>query len=538
MRFKHQIWLLPIMTACIVTVGITINARISAGASSSLERAEQVQYPLVAAIQALRFDLGAIQNLLQQAVANSDRGALDKAGERFAEVHKTLQSLATMGPGGSELAQSIGREFDGYFSSAVKATKLVLGDGTGEISVAVHAMQQHSETLTALLDKENDDGVAQFRQLLSAATGGVHSTTTVSVATSITMLVVLALGSWLVISGVFRSLGGEPEEALSIMRRIVGGDFRQTQRTQVGNAESLLDHIARLQEQLGTVIREVRHSSMTVDSAAAQMDQSVMKLQDRTHSQAASLKQSAAGMRDMRGTVRQNADNARLAAELSGTARSDADSGGAVVQRAIVAVGGISTAAKHIADIIGVIDEIAFQTNLLALNAAVEAARASEHGRGFAVVAAEVRSLAQRCATAAREIKGLIQQSVDQVKQGAELVDETGRCLNGIVSSVGKAAAIISEIAAANQDQTRVVDQINSAVGDLDVMTQKNSAMVEEVTSVAEHVTRHARHLMQIVSAFQVDADDAPVGSALLDAGPSEAAVFDRDAGHGVRSAA
>jgi methyl-accepting chemotaxis protein len=515
MRFKQKIWLLPIMTACIVTVGVSVNARISAGASSDLERVAQVQYPVVAAIQALRFDFTAIQNLLQQAAANGDRNALDQAQQRFADAHKTLQSLSAMGTSGLELSRSIAVPFDGYFNSAVTATKLVLGDGAGEISSSVHDMQQRSAALTGLLDEKNAAGVEEFGQLLAGATRGVQSTTRISILTSAAVLGALAIGSWLLISGVFRTLGGDPEQALQIMRRIVSGDFRQTSQGHSGEANSLLGYLSRLREQLGTVIREVRHSSMTVDEASAQMEQSVLQLRDRTTSQAASLKQSAAGMQDMRSTVRQNADSARLAAELSDQARADANSGGAVVQQAISAVGGISTSSKHIADIIGVIDEIAFQTNLLALNAAVEAARASDHGRGFAVVAAEVRSLAQRCATAAREIKGLIQESVDQVKHGSGLVDETGKCLNGIVSSVGKSAAIISEIAVSNREQARVVDQINSAVSDLDVMTQKNSAMVEQVTSVADDVTRHARHLIQIVSAFQVDESSAPAHGSL-----------------------
>lgn len=505
MRFKQRIWMLPVMTAVLVTVGITVNARICARASSDLESVERVQYPVVVALQELKFDFDAIQNQLQQAAANSDRTALAKAQERFADVHQTLQSLSATGPNGTELAHSIGSNFDSYFASAMAATKLVLGDGTGEISATVQTMQQQSSALNTLLDEKGAAGVAEFRDLLAAATHGVHSTTGISIVTAIAMVAVLAIGSWLLIGSVFGLLGGEPEEALMIMRQIGEGDFRRGSVDDAVRRDSLLGYLTRLRQQLGTVIAEVRSSSHTVDEASGELEQSVQQLRDRTTQQATSLKQSAAGMEDMRTTVRQNADSAHLAAELSGQARADADSGGAVVHQAISAVGGISTSSKHIADIIGVIDEIAFQTNLLALNAAVEAARAGEHGRGFAVVATEVRSLALRCATAAREIKGLIQDSHDRVRSGSALVDETGRCLNGIVVSVGKSAAIINEIAAASQNQTRVVDEISGAVNELGVMTQKNSAMAEQVTSVANNVAGHARHLMRIVSTYRVD---------------------------------
>ena len=204
-------------------------------------------------------------------------------------------------------------------------------------------------------------------------------------------------------------------------------------------------------------------------------------------------------------TVKENADNARVASDLASAARTQAESGGQVVNQAVQAMSEINAASRRIADIIGVIDDIAFQTNLLALNAAVEAARAGEQGRGFAVVAVEVRNLAQRSGTAAREIKTLIQDSVAKVQDGTTLVDESGRHLNDIVVSVKKVADIIAAISAAGQEQARGLEQVNVAVTEMDKATQENSAMVEETSAVADTMQAQAKQLTDLVAMFRVE---------------------------------
>ena len=227
-------------------------------------------------------------------------------------------------------------------------------------------------------------------------------------------------------------------------------------------------------------------------------------LSQRTEEQASSLGETSASMEEMTSTVSQNADNAEQANELAIAARSQAEKGWSVVAQAVEAMGEINEGSKKIADIITVIDEIAFQTNLLALNAAVEAARAGEHGRGFAVVAQEVRNLASRSAAAAKEIKDLIEDSVAKVEHGSRLVSESGQSLTDIVGAVKKASDIVAEIAAACQEQARGIDQVNKAITSLDQVTQQNAALVEEAASAAESLSEEAQHLDQMMANYQI----------------------------------
>lgn len=319
------------------------------------------------------------------------------------------------------------------------------------------------------------------------------------------MLLALGAGSYVLIGSVFRTLGGEPEVAAQIVRRIATGDFASPVVLRPGDTDSLLHDIAMLKTNLGSLIRGVHHSSRAVDQAAQELDLGIEELSERTSSQAATLEETASSMEEMTATVRQNADNAQHANQLAAAARMQAEAGGQVVGRAVAAMTEINQASKRISDIIGVIDEIAFQTNLLALNAAVEAARAGEQGRGFAVVASEVRSLAQRSATAAREIKQLIGDSVAKVQDGTALVNESGKHLEEIVGAVKKVAKIIAEISAASQEQTHGLEQVSVAVSRMDEVTQQNSSMVAATSSVARTMTEQARKLTAVVSNFRTE---------------------------------
>ena len=255
---------------------------------------------------------------------------------------------------------------------------------------------------------------------------------------------------------------------------------------------------------LSGLVGNIRGASGQISSAANEISQGNTDLSQRTEEQAASLEETASSMEELTSTVKQNADNAREANQLSASARDQAEEGGKAVESAIVAMKEINNSSKKIEDIIGVIDEIAFQTNLLALNAAVEAARAGEQGKGFAVVASEVRSLAQRSAAAAKEIKSLIKDSVENVDEGTRLVDESGSMLGEIVGSVRKVSNIIAEIAASSSEQSQGIEQINQAITQLDEVTQQNAALVEEAAAASESMDEQARDMNEMVGFFDI----------------------------------
>lgn len=319
----------------------------------------------------------------------------------------------------------------------------------------------------------------------------------------------LALGAWLYIH--LMDIFVRPfEGAIRILEKVANGqldnEFAVDTRDEVG---WLLHTIKTTQKGLAQLVLEARSVAPAVQKGSQEIAQGNTDLSQRIEEQAASLEETASSMEELTSTVRQNADNAQQANQLAVSAREHAEKGGEVVGKAVAAMSEINTSAKRIADIIGVIDEIAFQTNLLALNAAVEAARAGEQGRGFAVVAGEVRNLAQRSAEAAKEIKGLIQDSVKKVEEGARLVDASGSTLVEIVAWVKKVSAIIADIAVASQEQSAGIEQVNKGITQMDQMTQQNAAFVEEMASASQSMNEQAVHLIQAIQSFKLKDDHA-----------------------------
>ena len=295
-------------------------------------------------------------------------------------------------------------------------------------------------------------------------------------------------------------------DALSVARAIAGGDLTTPVRV-IGQDEiaQLLKALAAMQGSLASVVGNVRENSESVATAASQISQGSNDLSARTEEQASALQEAAASMEELGSTVRQNAENALSANQLALGASTVARKGGDVVGEVVETMKGINDSSKRIVDIIGVIDGIAFQTNILALNAAVEAARAGEQGRGFAVVASEVRSLAQRSADAAREIKSLISASVKRVEHGTALVDRAGMTMTEIVTSIARVTDIMGEISAASTEQSTGVGQISEAIAQMDQATQQNAALVEESAAAAESLSDQARQLVQVVAVFKLD---------------------------------
>ncbi len=302
-------------------------------------------------------------------------------------------------------------------------------------------------------------------------------------------------------------------EVSRVLQAIAGGDLSARMHGDFhGVFARMRDDMARTTGQLTTIVGDIKHAAQSIQTAAGEIAAGNSDLSRRTEQQAANLEETAASMEELTSTVRQNAEHARQANQLSINAASVASQGGEVVGQVVTTMGAIQASSRQIAEIITVIDGIAFQTNILALNAAVEAARAGEQGRGFAVVASEVRTLAQRSASAAKEIKGLIDQSVTDVDSGAALVQQAGQTMGEIVGSVQRVTDIMADIAAASQEQSAGIEQVNQTVVQMDETTQQNAALVEEASAAARSMEDQALALNAAVDVFVLDAGRGAMG--------------------------
>ncbi|WP_042338517.1 methyl-accepting chemotaxis protein [Paraburkholderia ferrariae] len=316
---------------------------------------------------------------------------------------------------------------------------------------------------------------------------------------------IAVLAGIVITRGLLRALGAEPAELGEVTQRVASGDLSPVRGAKSAPAGSVLASMSEMQASLVSLIGQVRTSADGIATGSSQIASGNVDLSSRTEQQAASLQETAASMEELTSTVRQNAENAQQASSLSANASEVAGRGNQVVSRVVDTMGDINASSSKIAEITGIIEGIAFQTNILALNAAVEAARAGEQGRGFAVVASEVRSLAQRSSSAAKEIKDLIDASVQKIQEGSSLANEAGKTMAEVTQAVARVTDIMGEIASASTEQSRGIEQVNQAITQMDEVTQQNAALVEEAAAASKSLENQGRQLNQAVSFFRLD---------------------------------
>ncbi|MBH9553182.1 methyl-accepting chemotaxis protein [Inhella gelatinilytica] len=503
MKVKTRIWTLPIGAAVIFALGIILLVTLSARTSSLIQEVGDADYPYMDQTTQFNAHLEALVGLVQSAVAEGEKKRLEEAGQRASELRKLLSSLKAL-PRHADATNKLTKDFEAYYGAAVGAAEILMDIKQGDSNAAVKRMQDTLKDLQTSLASARKLAREGFDSGLSDARGGVSRGVWVTVALGAVIVLGLFASSAWVIGNVWRQLGGEPEYAREVMQRMAQGDLSQDIQVAPGADASLLAAVQEMAQGLASIVRNVRSGTDSMGTASQEIAIGNQDLSVRTEKQAGSLESTSSTMRTLTEAVRHSADAARQANQLAGSAAEVAQRGGQVVDQVVHTMNDINTSSKKIADIIGVIDGIAFQTNILALNAAVEAARAGEQGRGFAVVAGEVRSLAGRSAEAAKEIKALIGASVDRVESGSRLVQDAGKTMTEIVASVQRVTDIIAEITAASTEQSEGIGQVNESIMQIDQMTQQNAALVEEAAAAASSLEQQAQGLQQAVSIFRL----------------------------------
>ncbi|MFO1337065.1 MAG: methyl-accepting chemotaxis protein [Burkholderiaceae bacterium] len=428
------------------------------------------------------------------------RARIEKNRARASAAIETLQKLVQRPEGKQLLAEIV--TLRGQYVESFTRIDAEVAAGRREAAIDL----SHRETVPLLEQlQQRTMALAQLQSRIAKDAGeSVHTTVQADQTRLLSLgLVAMGLGA-LCAWGLTRSITGPIRTALGIARQIASGDLTAKievdRRDEVGD---LLQAMRDMNESLVAVVGSVRGNAESVATASSQIAQGNLDLSQRTEEQASALQQTAASMEQLGSTVQQNADNAQQANQMALSASQVASQGGEAVAKVVCTMQGIHEGSRRIGDIIGTIDGIAFQTNILALNAAVEAARAGEQGRGFAVVATEVRSLAQRSAEAAREIKRLILSNVEQVETGSRLVEDAGATMDRVVAAIRRVSDIVGEISAASTEQSTGVGQVGEAVGQMDLVTQQNAALVEE-SAAAASLRAQAEQLVRAVSAFRL----------------------------------
>ncbi|WP_323011351.1 methyl-accepting chemotaxis protein [Castellaniella sp.] len=434
------------------------------------------------------------------------RVLLDRAQEHYLSLNSAVANATRLD---ARLADVLDAPGKAALDSANQAIELA----KAQLIVAQqldYSATEYFAVFTKAVDAQfqlNEAAVVQLEQLLVARADRLTHTRYLLGGAIVLLSLLGAYINLLITRALLRQLGGEPDYAASILNQIAAGDLAVPIRLRAGDRVSLLFAMKDMRDHLGDIVGDVRTGANAIATASAQISAGNLDLSARTEQQASALTQTAATTEQITSTVRQNADHARQANTLAAAAAHTASQGGVIVSQLVDTMHDINQRSEQVVDIISVIDSIAFQTNILALNAAVEAARAGEQGRGFAVVAAEVRALAQRSASAAKEIKGLIDTSVQATARGNEQAAHAGDTMQGIVDDIHRVTDIMSEIDSASREQATGIEEINQAVTQMDDVTRQNASLVEESVAAAASLKEQAETLAELVSVFRVPAD-------------------------------
>ncbi|HET9576715.1 MAG TPA: methyl-accepting chemotaxis protein [Usitatibacter sp.] len=445
----------------------------------------------------------------------------DKARALGRTFHAQLQKLGEMAE--TPVEQEIIRKLLGLESEVEEPFKQALGLSTSfrteeAAAVLLKELDPNVQRRLAELNRLMEAQAKAYGEAVEAAiVMGDRVSVTVYVLQGAVLLMALLL-AWTTTRSITRPLG----EAVAVARRVAAGDLTSQIESQgADEAAKLLGALREMNGGLGSMVAQIRQGAESIAVGAEQVASGNQQLSTRTEEHASALEETASTLEEFTTTVRQNAEHASQANALAGEASVTAQRGGEVVSRVVSTMQEVSTSSKRISDIIAVIDGISFQTNILALNAAVEAARAGEQGRGFAVVASEVRSLAQRSAASAKEIRGLIESSVNRVEAGSKLVEQAGKTMDELVVSVKKVAEIMTEIAGASQEQSSGIEQINRAITQMDQVVQMNASLVEEATAAATSMAQQATGLAKAVAQFRIHASAEAVAHEASSVPPS-----------------
>ncbi|WP_052383902.1 methyl-accepting chemotaxis protein [Litchfieldella xinjiangensis] len=514
MKFRTKIWVLPLSAALVFIVGISLSFIVGARTSSAIEQLRETDNPYLMGINLIDRHAELFRNQLQAAAAEGDVDALEAVQAQAERVEQLILDAGEI-EGKHEVASQLGDIFSRYQSAAIGATRAMLG--IGQLGNQIVEMQAAQGEMTELMEAEIAYATQATLDRQAEADHGVATGLTINVLTGLVVLSVLGVASFLIINSVWRELGDEPNRLREAMKRVAEGDLSSELQVAPHDQVSLNASVQQMVSMLRDLVTRLHDASEAVHAGANEISSGTQELSARTEQQAAALQQTASSMEEMTATVQQNTETTEKANKLASEASRSAQSSGHDVKVNIELMREIAAYSSKMKDIIKVIDAIAFQTNILALNASVEAARAGAEGRGFAVVANEVRSLAGRSAESASQVRTLLEETHAKIIEGVEQADRSGQGISETETTISQLAILMKEVAAATHEQSSGILQINTAVTEMDSVTQQNASLVQASSRESLTLEEQARRLKALVGTFQINNKGAGGSSRLME---------------------